>query len=239
VHLGTLRARFLLGKQMENESKTSQETETQKPQETEENKKQQKKHTRLSPSQWRRLGALWERGETTTVEISKKYDVTREHVSRKFKQLGFKRGAKVEEHAKTIQKAIEQEVKDDARVFADRIKETKEEHYKQVKLLNQLAMTEIAKAKQDGKEFAVCEPNLKALERAITINSKARQEKYSILGLDKDDAHDSDIPELTIRELTEAEVDDIKMEQEKSGAGDLDPLEVLEQFVEGEEDVDS
>jgi hypothetical protein len=53
--------------------------------------------------------------------------------------------------------------------------------------------------------------NLKALETAMTVLLKARQERWAVLGLDKADYIDEEgLPELHISELTALEIEDLR-----------------------------
>ena len=204
-------------------------------QEKAQKKENRKKGIRLTTSQWKRMGAMYELGEATIRELSEKYGPRPEHISRKFKKLGYKRHRRVKEQSKKVEAALDKVIEDDAKKWADRIAATKEEHYEQVTTLNRLAMTEIAIAKKEGRPFATVDPNLKAIYRAIQINKTTREERYSILGLDKEDESE-DMPELTIRELTQAEVDDIRQKQEAETGDDFDPMEVLQTYTESEAD---
>lgn len=216
------------------EEKQPQETAAEA-QEKAQKGKSKKKHVRLTTSQWKRMGMLYELGEATLKELSEKYGPRQEHISRRLKKMGFKRHARVKEQSKKVEKAFEKAIDDDAKLWADRIKKTREEHYEQITTLNRLAITEIALAKQEGRAFATVEPNLKAIQRAVAINKTTREERYSILGLDNEDESD-DLPELTIRDLTEAEVDDIRQAQEAKVGDEFDPMEVLTTYAEQESD---
>lgn len=220
-------------------------TDVTNPQETAEDKQetaQQKKkgkYSRLTPAQWKRIGTMWELGEVTIQELSKKYGPAPEHISRKFKELGFKHNARAGEYGQKIKKEVDKRIEDDAKKWADRIRDTKEEHYEQITTLNRLAMTEIALAKKDGRPLATADPNLKAIYRAIQINKTAREERYSILGLDQNDGEDDNLPELTIREMTAAEIDDIRDEQRKAGGDEFDPLDVLANYIDPDAESDN
>ena len=108
-------------------------TDVTNPQETAEDKQetaQQKKkgkYSRLTPAQWKRIGTMWELGEVTIQELSKKYGPAPEHISRKFKELGFKHNARAGEYGQKIKKEVDKRIEDDAKKWADRIRDTKEE----------------------------------------------------------------------------------------------------------------
>ncbi|MCY1300238.1 hypothetical protein D9M70_497990 [compost metagenome] len=71
--------------------------------------------------------------------------------------------------------------------------------------------------------------NLKALDNAMTVLKKAREERYAVLGLDRSDyVDDSALPELVISELTNEQIEAMRDRQEDSD----DSLPTLEE--EGE-----
>jgi hypothetical protein len=163
--------------------------------------------TRLNPKQWAELEALWEIGAMTRKSMAEKFNTTERSIQRHMLDKKIVRGSKSAEHRDKINEAVVEIQVDEATILAARIRETKEEHYKMVSGLGKLAWAEILKAKQEKSPLAVAMNSLKAINEAITIIKKAREEKWALLGLDKDTYIDEDgIPELLISELTAEEV---------------------------------
>ena len=82
--------------------------------------------------------------------------------------------------------------------------------------IGKLVFKEIVEAKNDGHAISTRVNNLKALDVAMTTLKKAREERYAVLGLDRDDfVASEDLPELVISELTAEQI-------EKMRATDLD-----------------
>lgn len=161
------------------------------------------KYTRITPKQWARIEALWEEGDATYADLVKQYGKSVSTFERHFKKNAIVKGSKrAAVKAKVAEELAKTQI-DDATVLAARIKETKEEHYKMASALSKLAWNEILEAKRDARPMATAMNNLKALDNAMTVLKKAREERFAVLGLDRPDAISPDeIPELVISELT-------------------------------------
>lgn len=165
----------------------------------------------LSARQWAEAVALWESGAVTLPELAKKFDRHEQSFVQYFRRRGIKKGRKTAELAKRVEKKVEEQQVNDAAVIAARIRETKEEHYKMAAGLAKLTWNELLKAKQDGVPVGTAINNLKALESAMNVLKKAREERYSVLGLDRPDAIDeNDVPELVISELTAEQIEELR-----------------------------
>lgn len=150
---------------------------------------------------------MWESGEVTLDELAQKFDRHKQSFSKYFSKHGIKKGAKSHKIKEKVEEKVKQDVLNDAAVIAARIKETKEEHYKMASGLAKLTWAEVLKAKQDGVPVSAALNNLKALDTAMAVLKKAREERYAVLGLDRPDAIDeNDVPELVIQELTAEQI---------------------------------
>ncbi len=181
---------------------------------TEEKKKKPRSRTkgspRLSTSKWAEAEALWAAGDASLGELSTKFGLTRQAFYRHFKKAGIEFGSKKVEHKKAVSQEVTKAIQEDATILAARIKETKEEHYKMASGLAKLTWAEILKAKQDGVPVGTAIMNLKALDTAASVLKKVREERYAVLGLDKDAIDETEVPELVISELTAEQIDALR-----------------------------
>jgi hypothetical protein len=169
------------------------------------------KKPRLTGPEWAKIEAAWEAGATTYSELVKVYGRSVTTFQQHFKKRGIKKGAAADKLKARAEKQLEQASQIDANILAARIKETKEDHYKMAAALSRLTWQEILAAKQAGHPVATAQGNLKAVDAAMTVLKKAREERYSVLGLDRPDAIDADeIPELVISELTAEQVQKLR-----------------------------
>ena len=166
---------------------------------------------RLTPKQWAEAEALWASGEVTRAVLAAKFSVSEIAIQKHMAKVGVKHGQKAEEHKKKVAAAVTSAAVDDATVTAARIRETKEEHYRMSSAIAKLAWQEILTAKQNGSPVAVAANNLKALDSAMNVMTKARLERWAVLGLDRADSIDEDgLPELLISELTAEQIQDLR-----------------------------
>lgn len=169
------------------------------------------KKSQPKPKQWAEMEALWELGEITRDEIAKRLDVTPTAVTMHMKKVGVIRGSKAEEHRKKIAEATTDAATGDAAIYAQRIRETKDAHYKMAEHLAKMAFSEILTAQRDKAPLSVATSNLKALDAAVTVIAKARIERWAVLGLDRPDAVDTnELPSLVIEELTADQIEELR-----------------------------
>lgn len=180
------------------------------------------KSKRLPARTWAVIDALWEAGDATYNDLVAKFGVSRQGLRTHFKSKGIIQGSKKQEIAKVVSEDLTKAVSEEATILAARIKETKEEHYKMASGLAKLTWAEILKAKQDGVPVGTAINNLKALDTAMTVLKKAREERYSVLGLDKDAVDENEVPELVISELTADQIETLR----KRSFSEIEEIEV-------------
>ena len=199
-----------------------------------------KTSTRMTPRQWAEAEALWEAGEVTLDDLAARFDKDRSAFVRYFKKHGIVKGSRAAARKEEVKEAVATAGIDEATVLANRIRETKEDHYKMSSALAKLVWAEVLTAKKDEKPFSAIKDNLKALDNAMNVLMKARMERFAILGLDKDDYVDEDgLPELVISELTAAQIEELRNRDEEGlEAGTAVISEALQEEIEDEDEED-
>lgn len=185
---------------------------------------------RTTEKQWIEAETLFINGEMGLAAISRHLDVTHQSVYNHMKRRGITKGSRSAARTAEIIKAVEAVAITDVSIMAARIKETKEDHYKMASGLAKLTWAEVLKTKQDGVPVSAAMPNLRALDAAMGVLKKAREERWSILGLDKDTYVDEDsLPELVISELTADQVQALQSRSNDFGVDEIgdDDLEVV------------
>lgn len=177
----------------------------------------------MSVKQWAEAEALWESGDVTLDQLAAKFSRNRSTFQRYFTDKGIKRGSSAAEHAKGVKEAVAAAAIDESTVLASRIRETKEEHYKMASGLSRLIWSEVLKAREGGHAMATILNNVKALDVVATALKKTREERWAILGLDKEDFLDEDgLPELVVSELTAEQVEALRARDETDLEMDLE-----------------
>lgn len=196
--------------------------------------------TRMTPRQWAEAEALWEAGEVTLDDLATRFGKDRSAFVRYFKKHGIVKGSRAAARKEEVKEAVAAAGIDEATVLANRIRETKEDHYKMSSALAKLVWAEVLTAKKDEKPFSAIKDNLKALDNAMNVLMKARMERFAILGLDKDDYVDEDgLPELVISELTAAQIEELRNRDEEGlEAGTAVIPETLQEEIEDEDEED-
>src|SRR3569832_2206582 len=192
----------------------------------------------LTPKQWREAEAMWDFGVFFFVVLVLLFGKSISTFERHFKKHGVIKGAKAAASKKKVEEKLAAAAVDEATVQAARIRETKEEHYKMASAIGKLTWNEILKTKQDNVPIATALNNIKTLDAAMSVLSKARAEKWAVLGLDKPDAVDPDeLPELNISELTAEQIQELR-ERDDAGLDDLPTVQDPADGPDGDNGVD-
>ena len=173
------------------------------------------KGARLTPSQWREIDMLWESGEVTVADLTRRYGRSRECFVSHYKKHGIVKGAKKEELRKAAELAAREQSRNEAAILSERIRKTKEEHYKMAEAIGRLTFNEILKARQDGKPFRSIQQDVKALLLAAETLKKVREERWVTLGLDKDVVDEDTLPELVMTTMTEEQCQQLRQAQQE------------------------
>lgn len=191
---------------------------------------------RLTKAQWAQAEGLWASGSMALSDLAAKFAVSEQAVSKHMAANKVERGSKAAKVKERVEDQLAKLAGEEAALVAARIKETKEEHYKMASGLAKLIWSEILKAKQDGIPMAAITNNLKALDLALTGLSKARLERWVVLGLDKDNTlGDDGLPELLISELTADQIQELR-DRDFNDFQDLDNIVSEGDGVDSEDD---
>lgn len=151
-----------------------------------------------------------------------------------FKEDGAEKNADGAETTRKVQEAVQEAIVSDVVVLANRIRETKEDHYKMASNLAKLVWSTVLRAKQEGKPLGTTLPEVKALQTALSALKTAREERYAVLGISATDDHeDKPMPDLVVQELTASDIAEMHKQKMVSNE-DLGSIE-LEEL--GDEDV--
>lgn len=196
--------------------------------------------TKVAAKRWAEIEAVYETGDTTLSELSKKYKLGISTIQRHFDIAGIKKGSRKAEMKARVAEELTKTSITDATILAARIRETKEEHYKLSSHLAKLIWAEVIAARTSGSPMAVATNNLKALNVAADGLRKVREERWVVLGLDRPDAIDpGELPDLQVSVLGE---DEIKEMRERDLQDDFDMSGAVqngsENFQSDEDDAD-
>ena len=165
-----------------------------------------RKYVRLLPSKWAELRAYWEAGDHTLAELSDRYGVSPRAIQSHLSKLGSQKGAKAAEMAAVVQTEIFKGELGDSNTLLCRAKETRETTYANAKIIEDLIMAQLEVAQKDPTEAFKAATALKALSLAASALERLHATKSRALGLDRESALPDELPELTFRDLSPAEL---------------------------------
>jgi predicted DNA-binding protein YlxM (UPF0122 family) len=174
---------------------------------------------KVTHEQWNEIEQAWAHGRFATMrELAEQFGVPEPAVQDHLKHKRIRKGQAIEEYNRKLQEELDKKVQQEAKVLADRIAETREDHYKMASGIAKLTWAEIIKAKADGIPWAAAKSNLQGLEAAMKVLKLAREERFAVLGLDRPGADDEteDVPELLVNELTQEQMDEMRQRGEQA-----------------------
>jgi hypothetical protein len=195
----------------------------------------------LTEKQKAEIIALWESGEVTLDDLSKRFHRTPRALSFMFAKAGAEKGSKRAQVHAAVQQQVHQQLTGDAGVIAGRIRETKESHYNAAKVIAGLIQKQLLEAQQTKRPFATVQNEIKTLKLAAEALSTLREERFILLGIaDGEKDEDDDLPELGIQEMTADQILEMQQRQEDSGLdmGDAEVMAVLPGPGEGGIDIE-
>lgn len=204
---------------------------------SEETKKEKVIRGNLTPRQRAEAAALWTSGTVTLADLSKKFGKRPETFSRLFAKMGISKGTSVEDVASTaatkaVAEAVEEVVRSELDETLKRIKSVKERHYSMSQMLAQMAFQDIHKSRAAGVDVGTLRKSMAVYKMAAEVLAITRKEAYDLLNVPKMEAMEDidDLPDLTVRELTQGEVEQLRdavPETDDMGAGEADGLDEL------------
>lgn len=189
---------------------------------------------RLTPRQRAEAAALWVAGSVTLADLSAKYGKRQEAFSRLFKRMGIEKGSGIEETATTaaataVAAAVEEATKNEVDEVLKRIRAVKERHYGMSQMLAQMAFQDIQRTRTSGGDVGDLRKTMAVYKMAADVLSITRKEAYDLLNVPKHEATEEldDLPDLTVRELTQEEVGQLRdaPQADDMGAGLGDELD--------------
>ena len=173
---------------------------------------------KLFEREWLEIVSLAQNG-TSVPEIARIYKVHHSLIYRGLEKRKVRVGSLAKEAA---QAQTEQDKKD----IIAKIKKTKENDYRFTEFLQTQIIKVVSDTQKKNKPIGTCIDDVKTLKLAIDGIRSGTDNKWRILGLDKENQDaDKVLPELPIRQLTDIEVEKIRNRQNLED-GNLSPAEI-------------
>lgn len=184
---------------------------------------------RMTSAMWAEATAMWSSGEYTQSELSKKFGVSIETLSRRFKKDKVKKGE--DSVATLIKRTVVDNAATRAKERAERAENRRNEFDGYANAIAKLVIKTVAKCSKEERPFATIEGDIKALQRAADAINKSFATVSKALQLDLVEGEEDDIPKLVVGQLTPEQVeqyraiqheeDDVEDEDVESLADDI------------------
>lgn len=203
----------------------------------EEPKKRSKK-LMVPPEKWAEVERAWANGKFGTVAgLAAHFELPEAKVKERLDRQGIKKGQSIDEYNRAVQAELEKRAVEDARLVAERIAETRDEHYKMAHAITKFTYQELIKCHQGKLPFAGAKQNLASLESAMKVLKMAREERFAVLGVGDgtETDHEQSTPELVINELTPEKIEELKSRSLPSEEEEEDIIEMSGELFDAAE----
>ena len=171
-----------------------------------------RKYTRLSPSKWAEIEALWQVGDLTLSELADAHGVSPRAIQDHMSKRGIIKGSKGAEFAEAVREEIVALELGDKDLTANRAREVRETAYEHARQIEQLVMAQIALAQREPGQILRVASALKGLSLAAGTLERLHGLKYRAMGLDRH-VEERELPKLTIDCYTDDELAGIRAQQ--------------------------
>lgn len=195
-------------------------------------KDSKEKKVRLTAADWATIEEMWASGTVTLEQLAEQFLVNPSFLSRELSKRGVKKGIKSKELAAAATEKVRETLVDVHAQKMKRVAETKDEHYQFAQTLAKLTFQIIANKVKNKQSIHGARDDIRTIKDAMTAISIARDERFRVLGLDRDENTGDEIPALIVTEMTAAEIEAIRNRHDGGPAEDDVSDEELKQFVE-------
>lgn len=189
------------------------------------------KKRRLTPAEWATIEEMWASGSVTLEQLEEQFLVSAPYLSKKLSERGIKKGSRSAELAAAATEKVKETLVDVHAKKMTRVAETKDEHYKFAQTLSKLTFQLVAQQVQKGGSIADIRDDIRTIKDAMTAIAIARDERFRVLGLDKDEDTGDEVPALIVTEMTAADIEELRKKQKGAlGVAEMSDEE-LEDFA--------
>ena len=185
----------------------------------------------VSAVEWAKAESMWKLGTAKQKELASMLGVSMTAVAQHMKRKNIIRGSESDKLREKLERETERKELSKVEIKAQRIEDTRDQHYKYADNIAKLTWREIQTAMEEKRQFSSIEGNLKSLDRAITIFGKARMERFISLGIDGVELETDEIPSLEISELTAEQIEELRDKQELEYSLEINDEEESEENV--------
>jgi hypothetical protein len=173
--------------------------------------------------------ALWRSGSVTLEDLAKKFKKRPETFSRLFTRMGVEKGSTAASAMRKAELAIASRIVNQAELTLERITQVKDSHFAMSRSIALMAFKDLQQAKRAELDIGKLKDIMAVYKMASEVVGNSRKELFQILDVEghKADSLLDDLPDLTVRELTQDEVEGLRNAPEddldtSTGAGMLD-----------------
>jgi hypothetical protein len=171
---------------------------------------EKRKYTRLSESAWAEARALWEVGDSSLEELTKRFGVSKRALQFHFSKHALSKGSKSSELAAAVEMEVLRRELPDKEILVQRAKNIKERTYANSQAIENLVMAQLDLAKKDPSQAYKAASAMKMLSLAASTLERTHRLTKTALGLDKEPDIGKEFPVLTFRDLSQEDLEEIR-----------------------------
>lgn len=179
-----------------------------------------RKYVALNEAEWAEVEAAWSLGGATLPELSHRFGVSERGLQARFARRGLTKGASAKVLATQVVARVKQEQADAADTLTARALVIREATFDHADKIERMLVERLDAAAADPSQTFAAAAAVKMLGNAAAALERLHALKRSALGITNEDMSSDEVPTLVIRNLTDANI--IEMRRKQAEEDDLD-----------------
>lgn len=179
-----------------------------------------RKYVQLDEAEWAEVEALWSFGSATLPEIAHRFGISERGLQAHFVKRGIAKGQSAKALAAQVVARVQREQADAADTLTARALAIRETTFDHADKIERMIVERLDAAAADPAQTYAAAAAVKMLGNAAAALERLHTLKRSALGITEDDMNSDEVPSLVIRNLTDANI--IEMRRRQAEEDELD-----------------
>lgn len=197
-------------------------------------KKPERQSRRMSKAKWSEAAVLYASGEYRPTDLCIRYGVTRQAFHAMMKKMGVKRGEDLERTREEQRRVLREKSTISVEEQAQRVFDTRNDHYKYNVFLAQRMMRIIGKTLEDNVPVSTVAEDVKTIREAAQALEILGRNRFQSIGINAVNSGDGStiLESLPILQMTDDDIEDVQLKL--LGAGSEFDVDDTGEVVYGE-----
>ncbi|KTS30476.1 hypothetical protein NS228_12860 [Methylobacterium indicum] len=186
-----------------------------------------RRYVKLTEAQWVEVEALWAAGAATLTDLSQRYGITERGLQARFARRGIEKGAGAKALAVEVTARVQAEQAADVEDLVVRAKLIRDTTVSAAEKVERMIVASLDAADADPGQIYAAAAKIKLLMNAASTLERIHTLKKVALGINDDGPLNDDLPVLVLRDLSSADIERMRQDQDDAEIIDTDENDVI------------